>query len=175
MIPNHWHDIASISWPLTRPLLPSHTLFSQCRTDKENYLIQIFAISQSEALSCPGIPIHWHDIASISWPLTRPLLPSHTLFSQCRTDKENYLIQIFAISQSEALSCPGISIHWHDIASVSWPLTRPLLPSHILFWYASVAYQARLVPSWVFWAGYVSPKYQTRLICCRRLQKHSPN
>ena len=44
------------------------------------------------------------------------------------------------------------------------------------FWYASAAYQARLVSPWVFWLDCVSPKYepwldQTRLICRRSVPK----
>ena len=44
------------------------------------------------------------------------------------------------------------------------------------FWYASAAYQARLVSPWVFWLDCVSPKYepwldQTRLICRRSVSK----
>ena len=44
------------------------------------------------------------------------------------------------------------------------------------FWYASAAYQARLVSPWVFWLNCVSPKYElwldrTRQICRRRVPK----
>ena len=44
------------------------------------------------------------------------------------------------------------------------------------FWYASAAYQARLVSPWVFWLDCVSPKYepwldQSRLICRRSVPK----
>ena len=44
------------------------------------------------------------------------------------------------------------------------------------FWYASAAYQARLVSPWVFWLDCISPKYepwldQTRLICHQSVPK----
>ena len=85
-------------------------------------------------------------------------------------------------SQTEANSPVLIS---YDIKSLTWFCYRNakfwaefgygkyLIVS---FWYASVAYQARLVSPWVFWLDYVSPKYepwldQTSPICRRSVSK----
>ena len=93
-----------------------------------------------------------------------------------------FTVPKFAISQSEANSTVLIS---YDIKSLTWFCYRNakfwaefgygkyLIVS---FWYASAAYQARLVSPWVFWLDCVSPKYepwldQTRLICHRSVPK----
>ena len=147
-----------------------------CSTSSNNCLINTSILSQYYLQQIENyfpwcLPFFFPFILSIYLSLY-PISCTVSLFT----------VPKFAISQSEANFTVPIS---YDIKSLNWFCYRNakfwaefgygkylIVP----FWYASAAYQARLISPWVFWLDSVSTKHepwidQTRLICRRSVPK----
>ena len=145
------------------------------------FTVPKFAISQSEANSTVLISYDIKSLASypsISWSLSsKVMLPYDKLqrgFANKQTTRNLRFSWCFAVKKGAKTFPP--KLNWKTLANCG-PLG--ITPGRfcyrnakfwaefgygkyliVPFWYASAAYQARLVSSWVFWLDCVSPKYE---------------